>query len=466
MEGHGLTVGRTARLEGRHVGDVVVRAADLGQRSVPLVDGVLLDEGHIDDDRIGRQKGQGREGRGADGESLAGGGGGVAERIEHVGPLPDERRLSGHLGVAAGVVGDGPVGVRRQRNAERAEHADGGDADAVEAQKEVLVASAEAEGEQDRRDDHHQRSPGGLHAFGDAGDDHRGMTGLGLLGDALRRSVLVGGVVLGCEGDDQSSGQSGGDGQGRLPPGVVHGDRRILEQEPEQDARTDGHQGRCEPHAHVQSLEELAEGCTFLGPDHEDAQQRADDAETGEGHRSRSEDVGHPVGHFPERTGECRRGSQRHRGEDGTVVGLVEVGTHAGDVAHVVTDVVGDRGGVAGIVLGDAGFDLADQVGTDVGGLGVDAATDAGEECLRGGTHAVGQHDGGDLLEAGVRDDLVPEEEPGTGIEQGEAHDDKAHHGTGAEGHSQAVVERLLGRPGRAGRGVGRHLHAEPAAQA
>src|SRR3546814_18015285 len=47
---------------------------------------------------------------------------------------------------------------------------------------------------------------------------------------------------------------------------------------------------------------------------------------------------------------------------------------------HVVAHVVSDRRGVAGVVLGDAGFDLADEVGADVGGLGVDAAAYAGEQ--------------------------------------------------------------------------------------
>jgi hypothetical protein len=63
-----------------------------------------------------------------------------------------------------------------------------------------------------------------------------------------------------------------------------------------------------------------------------------------------------------------------HGADDGADVRLEEVGAHAGHVADVVTDVVGDDGGVARVVLGDAGLDLADQVGADVGGLGVDAA--------------------------------------------------------------------------------------------
>ena len=60
--------------------------------------------------------------------------------------------------------------------------------------------------------------------------------------------------------------------------------------------------------------------------------------------------------------------------------GLEDVRAAAGAVADVVANQVSDDGGVAGVVLGDAGFDFADQVGADVGGLGVDAAAELGKE--------------------------------------------------------------------------------------
>ena len=59
---------------------------------------------------------------------------------------------------------------------------------------------------------------------------------------------------------------------------------------------------------------------------------------------------------------------------------LEEVGAAAGAVADVVADEVGDDARVARVVLGDARLDLADEVGADVGGLGVDAAAELGEE--------------------------------------------------------------------------------------
>ncbi len=67
---------------------------------------------------------------------------------------------------------------------------------------------------------------------------------------------------------------------------------------------------------------------------------------------------------------------------------LEEVGAAAGAVADVVADEVGDDGRVARVVLGDAGLDLADEVGADVGRLGVDAAAELGEEGDEGGAEA------------------------------------------------------------------------------
>ena len=68
--------------------------------------------------------------------------------------------------------------------------------------------------------------------------------------------------------------------------------------------------------------------------------------------------------------------------------GLEQVGAAAGAVADVVAHEVRDDGGVARVVLGDARLDLADEVGADVGGLGVDTAAELGEEGHEGGAEA------------------------------------------------------------------------------
>ena len=66
--------------------------------------------------------------------------------------------------------------------------------------------------------------------------------------------------------------------------------------------------------------------------------------------------------------------AKQHRRDDGHSVGLEQVGCHASAVAHVVTDVVGNHGGVTGIVFRNAGFDLADEVSANVRAFGEDAA--------------------------------------------------------------------------------------------
>jgi hypothetical protein len=73
---------------------------------------------------------------------------------------------------------------------------------------------------------------------------------------------------------------------------------------------------------------------------------------------------------------------------DGHRIGFEQVGRHAGAVADVVADVVGDRGRVARIILGNAGLDLADEVGADVSTLGEDAAAETGEDRDQRGAEA------------------------------------------------------------------------------
>ena len=110
------------------------------------------------------------------------------------------------------------------------------------------------------------------------------------------------------------------------------------------------------------------------GPDHEHADDRGEHADGADDHR--------------EDQAEGRVGADRvegghtedDRGDQGDLVALEEVGGHAGAVTDVVADVVGDRGRVARVVLGDPLLDLAHQVGADIGRLGEDAAADPEEE--------------------------------------------------------------------------------------
>jgi len=57
-----------------------------------------------------------------------------------------------------------------------------------------------------------------------------------------------------------------------------------------------------------------------------------------------------------------------------------QVRGHAGAVADVVADVVGDHGRVARVVFRNACLDLADEVGADVRAFGEDAAAESRED--------------------------------------------------------------------------------------
>ena len=84
---------------------------------------------------------------------------------------------------------------------------------------------------------------------------------------------------------------------------------------------------------------------------------------------------------------------------------LEQVGATAGAVADVVADEVGDDAGVARVVLGDARLDLADEVGADVGGLGVDAAAELGEQGDEAGAEAEADDQERRLVDGHVADD-------------------------------------------------------------
>jgi hypothetical protein len=190
----------------------------------------------------------------------------------------------------------------------------------------------------------------------------------------------------------------------------------------------------------------------------EDADQRGNEADRGvrdgEEHRVEARDIRDPE----------RGRRERDRRDDRADVRLEDVGAEAGDVADVVTDVVGDRGRVARVILGDAGLDLAHQVGADVGGLGVDAATHAREERDRARPHREARDDLAERLEAGRAEELLlPHEDPGDADEAERGHRE-AHHRAATEGDAEGGG--LAGRAGRFGRAhvrLGRRRHARVA---
>ena len=186
------------------------------------------------------------------------------------------------------------------------------------------------------------------------------MTGLRCRRDLAHRAVLGRGVVLGD--DDQRGGQcQADDGAGEQRTGPLR--HQALGDEVERHA---GEQ-RGHDHAFVEGVHDLA-----AGDAHEEG---ADDGgdDRGRAQRQRIDRaIGARILHG--------QAAEQHGGDDGDGVGLEQIGSHAGAVADIVTDVVGDDGRVARIILRDAGLDLAHQVRAHVGALGEDAAAETRED--------------------------------------------------------------------------------------
>ena len=157
------------------------------------------------------------------------------------------------------------------------------------------------------------------------------------------------------------------------------------------------------------------------------------------------------------------RHRRRHRdgGDHRAAVRLEDVRAHARHVADVVADVVGDDAGVARIVLGDARFDLADEIRADVRALGEDAAADAGEQRDAGGAHPEAVD--------GVRGLRIAAEEEVEDAEsqQAQGRDRKPHDRAAEEGDGECVG-RGGGMRGGGGAhvGPGRGAHADVAGAA
>ncbi len=145
--------------------------------------------------------------------------------------------------------------------------------------------------------------------------------------------------------------------------------------------------------------------------------------------------------------------AQDQPGDDGDLVGLEDVGGHAGAVADVVADQVGDDRRVARVVLGDVLLDLADQVGADVGGLGVDAAADPHEQGEQRAAEAE--------AEQGVGRGLAEDDEDDRAAEQAQAVGQHAGDGPGVIGDGEGLVEAATGGRGGADVGLDGHAHAE-----
>ncbi len=140
-----------------------------------------------------------------------------------------------------------------------------------------------------------------------------------------------------------------------------------------------------------------------------------------------------------------------HRGGHGGDVGVKQVSAHAGHVAHVVAHVVGDDGGVARVILGDAQLHLSGQVGRHVGGLGEDAAACLGKQRQGAGAKGEAQQHAG----------LPSDEHHAHHAKQASAHHHQPHHRATPKANQEGGLDALGGGLSRPGIGQGGYKDAD-----
>ena len=448
--------GQCGENEGEHRADE--QADQDGRARQREVEG--LGRAGLHDVDVGHEQRQSGQGSRADREALAGGSSGVAKGIKRVGAVADFFRQTGHLGNAAGVVGHGAVSVGRKGDAEGGEHADSGNADAVQALVELSgeraagvddrggAACAEV-AEQDSDGNDQNGSHGGLQAQRDTADDDRGGAGLGSGGQLLRGLIVVRGVVLGEVADGAAADQAAEDRNVDAPAVLLGSENQVGQGQGEHSGKGGSRVG-----AGAQALEQGHLGGVFLRLDEEGADQRADNAANGQ--RDGQQHAAPAV---------VGGGAQREGGKDGADIGLVQVSAHTGNVADVIANVIRDGRGVTRVIFRNTGFDFTDEVGADVSSLGVDAAADTGEQRHEGSAHAVHDHDVGKHGGIGDLANVAQADKPERDVQNAEADDREAHDRAGREGNVQAVVQALVRGVGRAGIGGGSNLHADQAGE-
>ena len=314
---------------------------------------------------VGGEKHECRQRRRADGVTLGHRLGGVADRVERIGGLADVFRQVGHFGDAAGVVGHRAVGVERHHHAGERQHGRRRDGEAEQARR--------GEGDDDTGGNHHDRQRAGFHRHGQALNDVGGVTRLRRARDAAHgaergRSVVFGDPhqQAGHRQPDENADVERAAGNRALAR-HIHG----VETDPCADDDGDEHGGQ-----HRRPHKPLVERRHNVAPAAEADQQGAGDGSENAGAADDERELHHRRLLF---AGE-EDAREQHRRHHGYGIGFEQVGRHARAIAHIVADIVGDHRGVARVVLGDAGFDLADQVGADIGALGENAAAEPRED--------------------------------------------------------------------------------------
>ena len=282
------------------------------------------------------------------------------------------------------------------------------------------------------------------------------MTGGGSFGNRLHGLVFRTGVVLGDH--DHQGGQNEADQSGTEQVRGRHAFGQHLgigEDEVADEPEGNGGDDAGDDKAAVQCRHDLLAGQVL----HEE---RTDD-----GSDDRDSTQNERVFNHAHSVARCRKRADHHGGHDGHGVGFEQVGSHTGAVAHVVAHVVGDHGGVAGVVFGNAGFNLTHKVGTDVSALGEDAAAQTSEDGNQARTESQTDQRLDRVVEVGVGSSRADQHSHVAGhAEKAQTDHEHARDGAALEGDVKSFGDALAGCLSGANVGLDGNVHADEAASA
>ena len=263
-------------------------------------------------------------------------------------------------------------------------------------------------------------------------------------------------VVFGRTADDDSYHQTDYNRDGQVYP-VVDA------QQPHDQECGKNNQHRTQVCSERQGFEQVFHACVFPCAHGKYAEYGEQDAHRGNQHRC---DDGLELHFRIAGSDECGC-SQSRCGKNRTAVGFIQVGSHSGHVAHIVTHIVGNRCRIPRIVFRNPCLHFSHQVGSYIGCFGIDASAYTGKECLRGGSHSESKHGGGDDAKFGCRIHhvfryaVLQQQIPERDVEQAKSYNDQPHYCPAPESDPQAFVERVARGVGCPRRSVCGGLHAE-----
>ena len=412
-----------------------------------------IDRRQFHDLRIGDKKRERRQSGRTDGETFADCGRRIADAVEFIGAFADFFFQTAHFGNAAGIVGNRAIGVDRKLNARRREHAQRSERDAVKTRAKIRKRDRDA----NQEDGNNRRN----HADRKTADDVRRRPCRRSFGNGFDRFIRIRRIIFRDFADERTGNQTARDGEenhhcvdmnqtaDRMFPNQAFGGQNEIGRAVCRDCRQNGRRNRT-------AIEGVL-GIRFFvfAADDKRAQNAENDADGGNDER---QDDGRELSLIRR----PKRRAQNRRTDDGADVRFEQVGAHAGDVADVVADVIGDNGRIARIVFGDARFDFAHEVGAHVGGFRVNAAAHARKQCNRRCAEAKARKNFEDLVHAFAdKNDVRIEQEQANNAQKPETDDRHAHDGAAAECDGQGVSQPLAGGVRRADIGFCRHAHAE-----